>query len=106
MRISKKNREYFIGEVIKYIENSGAKKTVDTKDSIEFEYLTQTGILHLTVRKEPSDVHFVAGNFVGSEERAKIKFGHWKQNYIVSEDRQDTFECIVGFKKYLENLTE
>jgi len=105
MNIKKQNREQFRKETCSHIEKIGGEKQNSyDKDSTQYILKTPTGNLLLTVRHEPSELHFIAGNFVGSEEKAKAKFGHWKSNYIVSEDRMDTQDCILGFKKHIEYL--
>ena len=106
MNIKKANRDRFRNETCQFIEENGGKKNADTllSDCTQYILPTKTGDLHLTVRHEPSELHFIAGNFVGSEEKAKERFGMWKCNYIISEQSLDTFECIAGFKRHLETL--
>lgn len=104
MNISRLNRNRFCTAAIEYISERGGivKKTEDTRT--EFLIPTSIGELWIAVLNEPSSLHFVATNFIGNEEAAKAKFGHWKQNYISSEDYLDTHDNILAFKSHLSKL--
>lgn len=104
MNINKINRVRFCQEAESHIENRGGIKKRFDKDSTEYTVSTPIGNLTITVRKEPSSLHFVATNFIGCEDKAKEKFGHWKNNYISSEDYMDTQENILAFKAHLDRL--
>ena len=104
MNISKKNRVQFCNAAEAHLLERGAELKTGNPERKEFALPTSIGSVFVTVINEPSCLHFVAANFVGYEEAAKIKFGHWKQNFISGEDRMDTHDNILAFRAHIDHL--
>ncbi len=75
-------------------------KTLTDLGAVKEEYFgypykleTKTGILGIVFRNNT-----LFCNFIGSEEKSKVKFGHWKQNTTV-ETEQDIINHINRLKR-------
>ena len=75
-------------------------KTLTDLGAVKEEYFgypyrieTKTGTLGINFRHNR-----LFCNFVGSEERAKVKFGHWKQNSATIQTEQDIINHINKLK--------
>lgn len=58
----------------------GATENLNSGRSYNLMLETKTGPLHIRVDDDNVHCYSVFANFLGNEQKAKIKFGHWKNN--------------------------
>lgn len=76
----------------KTLTDLGATKNKGGYTLSQYLLQTKTGLVYISLDKK----HLTC-NFFGSEEKAKVKFGHWKQNTFV-ETEQDIINHINRLK--------
>lgn len=75
------------------LTNLGATKNQDLFGNIQYIMETKIGLLYITLNKK-----YLSCNFIGSEAKARAKFGHWKQNTFIENER-DIINHINRLKK-------
>jgi len=79
-------------DIDKTLTDLGATKNADLFGTAVYVLKTKTGLLYIQL----NDNHLTC-NFIGSESKAKAKFGHWKQNIFI-EDESDVITHINWLK--------
>jgi hypothetical protein len=67
---------------------------------------TNTGDLCIRVDDDNVHCYSVFSNFLGNEEKAKLKFGHWKNNIHESAEKSESevLEIVENYYSHIKNL--
>jgi len=102
-KLTKKQSQSFYKNCTALLKDLGAIENPQTERSYNLVMETKTGPLYIRVDDDNIHCYSVFANFIGNEEKAKVKFGHWKNNIHESAENSES-EVLEIVKDFYTNL--
>jgi len=105
-KLTKKQSQSFHKNCTALLKDLGAIENPQTERSYNLVMETKTGPLYIRVDDDNVHCYSVFSNFLGNEQKAKLKFGHWKNNIHEGPEKSESevLEILEAFYTSLKNL--